>query len=106
MYTKNGELIITIAGVNKNKGSEYMTTMFGKDAYDEFDDSLYFPPEWTGKNTHVYQDEEMKGVVIDYLGNSYEYDELSSIYMEAAEYSLSMVQDFLNFVQERKIITF
>lgn len=102
----NNNLKITIAGVNKIKGSKYLQSEYGDKAFDAFSDTLYFPKEHTGKNTHIYQDEEMTGYAFDYLGNYFEYDELSSIYMEESDYSLSITQQFLDYFRGMQRITF
>ena len=55
-------------------------------------------PDNTGKNTHTYIDEHKSGIVVDYLGNSASYDEMSSVHMEGAEYTLSISQEYVNFI--------
>ena len=105
------DLHITIAGVNKRSGAKYLKWKF-KDTlniFKNFTNNLYFPATYIdenkieqkacGKLTHTYIDEERKGVMIDYLGVPYEYDELSSVHLENTDYSLNMYQGYLDYIQ-------
>lgn len=91
---------MTVAGLNKQIGLKYM--QFGdlsdRSIFDKFNDNLYIPSEWTGKNTHTYIDFPTSGTVTDYLGNVSEYHELSSIHMESADYSLSIGVMYANYL--------
>ena len=59
---------------------------------------MYIPAGHTGKNTHIYIDEETSGVVADYMGNYGEYHELSSTYMEPSFYDLSVSQNYIDYM--------
>ena len=97
----DGELSFTISGVNKKHAIPYLieyaktnhTTIF-----DLFEDGMYIPPEYTGKNTHTYIDYETEGDVIDYLGVKCHYHEYSSIHMAPCEYEMSMAQEFIDYL--------
>lgn len=89
LVQKNGQLVLTVAGVGK-QGGEWLQKTYGAAAFDAFSDGLEFPPEATGKNTHIYIDDELQGLVTDYTGKTAEYHELSAVYMEGAAYSLSI----------------
>lgn len=82
------EIRATIAGANKAKASGYLQTT--GDPFGEFDHNLIIPEEWSGRLILTYINHETEGDVVDYLGNTYHYQELSSIHMENSEYSLSM----------------
>lgn len=109
MFKKNNALKIenkkynvslTVSGVNKEKAIPYLLNKYGEDAiFDEFDDGLVIPREYTGKNTLTYIDELTEGTVIDYLGNRGTYYEKSSIHMEGSEYSLSLDTDYLALIK-------
>lgn len=105
------DLHITIAGVNKKSGAKYLKWKF-KDTlniFKNFTNNLYFPATYIdennieqkacGKLTHTYIDEERKGVMLDYLGVPYQYDELSSVHLENTDYSLNMYQGYLDYIQ-------
>ena len=66
--------------------------------FDEFKEGLYIPKGKTGKQIHTYIDTEQKGVIRDYLGQEYEYDELSGIHMEDADYTLDLSVEFLRYL--------
>lgn len=57
--------------------------------FDMFKNGLEIQPEYTGKLTHIYIDDEQKGQVTDYLGNTAEFCTPSGIYMKPAEYVLN-----------------
>ena len=93
-----GVINITVSGLNKKKTVPYLIQKYGRDgAFDAFNDELYVPPEFTGKNTHTYIDDRRAGVVTDYMGNTANYDELSSVHLEASDYSLSISDEYVNY---------
>lgn len=120
MYVDNkDELHITIAGVNKATGVEYLKHKYitFDNIFKNFDLDLQFPKEYTyfdevlhkevtkkgsGKNTHTYIDIPRSGIVTDYLGNEYEFYERSAVHIEPSAYSLSLSQEFLDFLLDRK----
>lgn len=98
MTYKNNELSFTISGVNKSTGVPYLLDKYNNDIikiFIEFDEGLLFPPSATGKMTHTYCDDEISGVVTDYLGNTSNYNEKSYIHLEGASYLLSMDEIYL-----------
>lgn len=106
LYTdSDGKNHITIAGVNKKKGLEYLEKTY-KDIYKAFNNNLVFPAEGTGKLTHTYIDNEIEGIVKDYLGIEGNYHELSFIHLEKSEYNLSIAQDYIEYfigIQNAKV---
>ena len=96
MYTKNGDISFTISGVNKKYGIPYLKEKYktNDEIFKAFDDELTIPSYATGKQIHTYIDYEIKGTLVDYLGNVDEYDELSSIHLEETEYSLSISENY------------
>lgn len=100
MTEKNGEISITVSGLNKQSAVPYLLKEYGDKIFDAFDDDLYIPPEQTGKMIHTYIDEEMHGVLTDYLGNKAEYHELSGIHLCNADYSLSISDIYIKYMLE------
>lgn len=101
MYEKeddkgNLSITITIAGVNKKKGSQYMAAM--KDPFKGFDNELIIPPDHTGKLIHSYIDEEHEGELTDYLGSTSHYYEPSAIHMEKTPYHLSLSDQYMQYL--------
>ena len=76
---------------------------YGDEIFNNFRDGLYIPPDYTGKNTHIYIDYAQTGEITDYTGLTEKYSELSSIHLEKCDYSLSisrMYADYLMGVRE------
>ena len=110
MMSQGDDLKITIAGVNKKTGVEYLKykykTMYN--IFTHFDNDLVFPATYndngeekqgSGKNTLTYLDNEEVGYVTDYLGNTAKYHEYSSIHLESTSYSLSMADIYLSYLK-------
>ena len=93
LVEQNGELHLTVAGLGKT-AINYMKEKFKDRVFENFDEDMYIPKGYAGKMTHTYIDEETSGVVEDYLGNIYEYNELSSTHLEDADYSLSLAEHY------------
>lgn len=91
---------LTVSGVNKKSAIPYLLDTYGKDGiFDAFTNYLSIPPEATGKNIHTYIDYEVKGRLVDYLGNTGEYDELTGVHLEPTGYSLSLSVMYLNYLR-------
>lgn len=91
---------MTVAGLSKKIGLKFLQFADSrKDSiFDNFNMDLYIPKGWTGKMIHTYIDEPMEGVIVDYQGHITEVRELSSLYMEEAEYTLSIGVQYANFI--------
>lgn len=94
---------LTVAGLSKSIAINYMHKI-ADDVFDVFDEKLYIPKGETGKNTHTYIDEEQHGIVTDYLGQSCEYHELSSVHLEPADYNFSLTEEYINYLLKIKNI--
>lgn len=95
MYEQSDGIHITIAGVSKELGKEFIA---GKDKpFDFFTDEMEIDEDASGKLTHTYLDSPQDGVLQDYLGNVMEYHEDSSVYLEKSSYSMSITEEFKNF---------
>ena len=91
------DLSITVAGVNKYTAVPYLINNY-KNPFEIFTENLVIPKEYTGKLTHTYLDEPQSGILTDYLGNEFEFEEYSSTHLEPAEYSLSITQEYLDYI--------
>lgn len=100
LINQNGKYKLTVAGLTKQIALKYM--LFGdmeiRSVFDEFTNGMYIPIGFTGKNTHTYIDSYHSGFVIDYLGDRIEYEELSSIHLESADYSLSLSSEYARYL--------
>lgn len=98
MTEKNGEISLTVSGLNKKIAVPYLKEKYGDDIFEKFTEDLYVPAEYTGKNTHTYINYIQEGEITDYLGNTAHYKELSSVHLEAADYSLSLTEAFVKYI--------
>lgn len=110
MVEHDGSIAITIAGVSKKAGLEYLKHKYGsnENIFDHFVEDLYFPPHYdkdgvdangSGKLCHTYIDTEMKGYCVDYTGKSAPYYEFSGIHMENTDYTLGLEAGFIKIIQ-------
>ena len=97
---QKNELHLTVSGINKFVCVPYLQKTYHDNTsiFNAFNDGLIIPKGQTGKQIHTYIDYETKGTVRDYLGDEYDYHELSGIHMEDTEYSLSMSEEFLRYL--------
>ena len=97
---ENGKLELTVAGLSKKNGIDYMLRKSDNDntkVFEMFDDSLKIPKEDTGKNTHTYIDVEKEYDIIDYQGNIETVKSLSGIHLEETEFNLSISDFYIKF---------
>ena len=91
---------MTVAGLSKKIGLKYL--QFVEDSrisvFDKFNNNMFIPKGWTGKMLHTYIDEPTTEIVTDYQGNVTRFEELSSVYMEDAEYTLSIGVQYANYI--------
>lgn len=110
---KDGDISITIAGVSKEAGKEYLlrTRKNNTEIFRDFQEDLTFPARYiykeeeyngSGKMLHTYIDIPMKGTVIDYMGNKAEYNELSGMHLENTEYTMGLDKDFAKLIMGYK----
>lgn len=93
-----GEYSLTVSGLNKKITLPYLLKKYGSKIFEAFNDGLYIPNGYTGKNTHTYIDDVQFGTLEDYQGNIARYEEYSSIHLGSSDYSLSISQEYINFL--------
>ncbi len=91
----NGKLAITVCGLSKKAGKEYIAGQ--EKPFDFFNDGMLVDSEHTGKMTHTYIDNEIEGVMIDYMGNESYYNELSYIHLEKTGYLLNLTKMYIDY---------
>lgn len=105
---------ITIAGVSKTAGRDYMLHQFKTvdGVFKAFTEDLEFPKQYTvdgvikngsGKLRHTYVDIPRSGKMVDYKGVECEYHELSGVHLEPTEYSLSLDYAFKQLIKGVKL---
>lgn len=96
---KRGSFNLTVSGLNKKTCVPYLLNKYGEQGiFSAFNNELYIPPNFTGKNTHTYIDEPRTGTVLDYLGVPGEYNERSGVHLEKSDYSLKISREYLDYL--------
>ena len=97
----------TVAGCSKVTAIPYLATglcsnlkthEMNFELLDKFDDKMYIPPEYTGKNCHTYFDYEVEGEITDYLGKSGVYQEFSGCNISPVDFTLSLTSQFIDYI--------
>ena len=86
-------LKITIAGVSKKSGSEYISRQAEKEGvspFDFFTNGMVIPPGMAGKLIPTYGDEEVSGTVVDRDGMPYTYHEKSFVHLAPGGYTMTL----------------
>lgn len=105
MVCEDGQLSLTVSGVNKNVAIPYLTDTYSiEECFEAFNFGLEIPPIATGKLTHYYIDDEHEGIITDYQGNKCKYKSLSAIYLEPAEYSFDMAAEYLDYLKGYRLL--
>lgn len=101
LVEEDGELTLTVAGLSKQNGLNYMIDVSGNDnskVFEMFDNELYVPSDKTGKMTHTYIDEEMSFLITDYKGITSMVKTLSGIHLEPTDFTLSISKQYDEFL--------
>lgn len=100
IYQQKDGLHITIAGVSKVKGKEYLESQ--KYPFKAFMSGLEIDAEHSGKLTHTYIDDAKSGYFYDYEGVKQEYNEQSFIHLEQSGYKMTLSYEFEHFLADMK----
>ena len=101
LVEEDGRLEITVAGLPKKSGTDYLIEKAKGDldqVFELFSDQLYIPANKTGKMTHTYLDEPIEVDVIDYQGNHATVEVESSIHLESCEFTLAISAQYKKFL--------
>ncbi len=103
----DGTYSFTISGCSKVTAIPYLATGLYSDIkthklnfelLDKFDDDMYIPAEYTGKNCHTYFDYEVEGEIVDYLGKKGKYHEFSGVNIAPIDFTLSLTSQFVDYL--------
>ena len=103
IFDVGGELEVTVAGLGKNAGKNYLLKISNNDitkVYKNFTNKLTIPPENTTKLTHTYIDEPKSYLIRDYQGNVTRETAQSSVHLEKAGFTMNLSKEFEWFIQE------
>lgn len=100
MTYDHGEIEITVAGLGKKEGREWILEHGDspEEWFDYFSEEMAVPAERTGKLTHTYIDHPMETVLEDDYGISQVVHEESCIHLEPAPFNLDISKDFMQFL--------
>ena len=101
LVEENGKLYLTVAGLSKQNGINYMIEKCDGDfskVFKMFNNELYIPAERTGKMTHTYIDFEKSGYVIDYRGKKTFIRTLSGVHLSECDFTLSVSKKYGDFI--------
>lgn len=88
------EIHTTVAGVSKSGLAEYLTRVQrhykGNSAFDFFTDEMHVPAKYAHKMTAYYEDNEVSGEAVDYLGHKFTFHEKSFVYMHEGDYNMKL----------------
>lgn len=116
MYVTDDKISLTVSGVNKHTAIPYLKLKYNNDfnqIFNHFAQDLEIPATYEkngeiltacGKNVHTYIDIPQDTLLTDYLGNTAECHELSSVHIEPTSYNLSLTSQFIDYllnIQER-----
>lgn len=102
--TADGELHLTVAGLGKKAGLDYLKETYKTNSaiFEAFEDGLKVPASKTGKNTHTYIDTERRGYMTDYNGDTAPYYEKSCIHLEATSFEMGLAPEFAMYIEMLK----
>jgi len=101
LYTKHDKFQLTLAGLSKSNGINYMLKQCHgntKQVFEMFNDELYIPAEETGKNTHTYIDDTNEFQVTDFQGHKTHVITRSGIHLSKADFTLSVSKEYGKFL--------
>ena len=103
--TDDGEISLTVSGLNKKKAIPYLLEKYGPEKiFEMFTDdethesAMTIPEGFSGRMVSTYIDDETSGTIIDYLGNKGTYHEFSSVNLENTTYTLTLSKDYYKFL--------
>ena len=99
---EDGAMNMTVSGLNKKYAMPYLMQENNNHKeliFEKFGEGMFIPAGHTGKLTMTYIEDEMKGTLVDYLGNPGEFHELSAVHMEPQSYFMSIIGDYIKFLK-------
>ena len=102
LVRENGHNKLTVAGLSKKNGMDYIESQCGGDVdkvFNMFSDSLYIPADATGKMTHSYIDDEQELLIVDYDGVPARVISPSAIHLDKCDFTLSMSEKYNYFLK-------
>lgn len=95
LYSVNNNYYLTVAGLNKKLGAEYISKNGG---FKTFTNEMTIPTDYSGRLTHTYIDGTINVKMCDYLGNVSEVEQINGVHLEKSDYHLSLAQKYIDFL--------
>ena len=99
---KNDILEITIAGLPKDKGRDYLLKVSNNDmnkVFKNFTDKMLVPADDSGKMTAYYDDEEKTSIIKDYQGHYTKVTSKSSVHLSKASFEMTLASKFIKLLE-------
>ena len=100
--TSKGKLEITIAGLPKDKGRDYLLKVSNNDmdkVFQNFTDKMKVPADDSGKMTAYYDDEEKTAIIKDYQGHYTKVTSKSSVHLSKASFEMTLASKFIKLLE-------
>lgn len=100
---QKGELEITIAGLPKNKGRDYLLKVSNNDmtkVFTNFTNKMQVPKNESGKLTAYYDDDVKECTIKDFQGHYTKVKSLSSVHLSKASFEMSMSKKYIKLLEQ------
>ena len=100
---QDGELKITIAGLPKEKGRDYLLKISDNNmtkVFNNFTNKMQVPKDASGKLTAYYDDEEKECIIKDFQGHYTKVKSLSSVHLSKASFEMSMSEKYIKLLEQ------
>lgn len=94
----NGDVRVTLSGVNKAAVAEYISKQ--SDPFAAFSHGTKLPAEACKRNFATRIEYEVEGVATDYLGNECYFHALSGYHLAPEDYEISLSRDFIKYLDQ------
>ena len=94
-----GPYLLTCAGLNKVKGTNWLIEK--GNPFSEFRFLMKVDKKHAGRLVHTYQDDEIEINLTDYQGNTMTCYEKSSLHLEASEYKMDELAEFVDYLRTK-----
>lgn len=95
MYKIDNDIYITVAGLSKSKGKEFIKKR--KYPFLFFNETMKIDSKHSGRLAHTYCDYEISGSVIDRNGQLGNYCEKSFVHLSETEYNMALATNFIEY---------
>lgn len=95
----NDNIKITVAGLGKSQGRDYLVNNF-ENPFEAFSEGLTIPKGFTGKMTHTILHTKQEGQVTDYLGNTINYISRGGTHLEPCSFEMNMEKSYIRYLED------